>query len=61
VAGTLLITAALFALQSRIEFVRDKDGKWSFKLVKKPTKDAIVTPLIKKLISLIAGGPPVQG
>ena len=58
VGGTILITAALFALQSHIEFGRDKDGQWYFKFKKEPTRDAILTPLIQKLLALISGGPP---
>ena len=58
VSGTLLITAVLFALQSHIEFERDKQGHWSFKFKKTPTKDSIITPLIRRLVSLISGGPP---
>lgn len=58
VSGTLLVTFALFALQSHIEFSRDKQGKWEFKFKKAPTKSNVVGPLIKKLVALISGGPP---
>lgn len=58
ITGTLLVTAAVFALQSHIDFQRDKDGKWSFKFKKTPTKDGLVTQLIKKLVALLSGGPP---
>lgn len=58
VSGTLLVTLALFALQSHVEFSRDKQGKWEFKFKKTPTKSNVVGPLIKKLVALISGGPP---
>lgn len=56
--GTLLITAALFALQSHIKIERDKDGRWTFEFIKDPSKNAIISPLIEKLVALISGGPP---
>ncbi len=58
VSGTLLITAALFALQSHIEIERDSEGRWTFKFKKEPTKDSLIAPLIKKLAALISGSPP---
>ncbi|UCC30162.1 MAG: hypothetical protein JSU86_18430 [Phycisphaerales bacterium] len=48
----------MFALQSHIEITRDQDDRWTFKLLNKPTKDAMISPLIKKLIVLVCGGPP---
>ena len=58
VSGTLLISAALFVLQTHIDIRRDNEGRWTFKFIKKPTKDSIITPLVTKLIALISGGPP---
>ena len=58
VGGTILITAALFALQSHIEFGFDKERRWYFNFKKEPTKDSILTPLIQKILALISGGPP---
>ena len=58
ISGTLLVTFALFALQSHVEFSRDKQGKWEFKFKKTPSKSSVVGPLIKKLVALISGGPP---
>jgi hypothetical protein len=58
VSGTLLITFALFALQSHVEFSRDKQGRWEFKFKKAPSKERVAGPLIRKLIALISGGPP---
>ena len=50
---TLLAGALMMALQTHIEFSRTPDGKWSFKLIKKPTKDGLIGPLIKKLAALL--------
>jgi hypothetical protein len=48
-----LITAALVILQTHVKFERDKDGKMSLSVEKKPTKDTILKPFIEKLLSLI--------
>jgi len=53
VEGAFLISGLLLALQTHFEFVRDKDGRWSVKLVKKPTSDTLLKPLIKKLTDLL--------
>lgn len=58
VSGTLLISAALFVLQSHIEIERDKQGRWTFKFKKEPTSESLLKPLIQKLVALIVGGPP---
>ena len=58
ISSAAVAVAVLFALQTHIEFERSKDGKWSFRFEKKPTSDAILKPIITKLISLISGGPP---
>lgn len=58
VGGTLLITCALLALKTHVEFGRNPDGTWYFKVKKTPTKDSLLTPLLKKLIAMITGGPP---
>lgn len=55
VEGTFLITGLLLALQTHFEFVRDKEGRWSIKIKKKPTSDALLKPLIKKLTDLLGG------
>jgi hypothetical protein len=56
VEGACLIAGLLVALQTQFEFERDKDGRWSVKIKKKPTSDALLKPLIKKLISLLGLG-----
>lgn len=53
VEGTFLIAGLLLALQTHIEFERDKDGRWSVKIIKKPTSDTLLGPLVKKLTTLL--------
>lgn len=55
VSGTLLATGILIALQTHIKFERDKEGRWSLKLEKKPSRDGLIAPLLKKLLSLLPG------
>jgi hypothetical protein len=56
VGGAFLISGLLIALQTQFEFERDKDGRWSVKIKKKPTSDVLLKPLIKKLIDLLGLG-----
>lgn len=56
VEGALLIGGLLMALQTQFEFERDKEGRWSVKLKKNATKDALLKPLIKKLTDLLGLG-----
>ncbi len=56
VEGALLIAGLLLALQTQFEFARDKDGRWSVKIKKKATSDALLKPLIKKLVTLLGLG-----
>ena len=53
-AGTTVALSALVlvALQTHFRFHRDKTGKWSLTLEKKPTKDSLLKPLVQKLLSL---------
>ena len=44
------------ALQTQFEFARDKDGRWSVTIKKKPTSDAMLKPLIKKLTDMLGLG-----
>jgi hypothetical protein len=53
VEGACLIAGLLMALQTHFEFVRDKDGRFSLKIRKKPTSEALLKPLIKKLTDLL--------
>jgi hypothetical protein len=36
--------------------VRDKDRRWSVKVKKKATSDALLKPLVKKLVALLGLG-----
>jgi hypothetical protein len=51
-----LIAGLLVALQTQFEFARDKDGRWSVKIKKKATSDALLKPLVKKLVALLGPG-----
>lgn len=51
-----LIVGLIVALQTAIDFERDKDGRWSIKIKKKATSDAMLKPLVKKLLSLLGAG-----
>ncbi len=55
--ATLAVTAAvLVILQTHVRFYRDKDGKWTLKVEKKPTSDALLKPLVQKLLGFVSGG-----
>ena len=49
--GALLTVGLLLALQTHVLIERDKDGRWRFKMEKKPTKDSLLTPIIRKLLA----------
>jgi len=53
VSGTVLIGAVVIALQTQIEIARDRDGRWSFKFKKAAMKDAVLLPLIRKILALM--------
>jgi len=48
-----IVVAALVALQTHVRFERDKDGRWSIKIEKKSTSDALLKPLVQKLLAFI--------
>jgi hypothetical protein len=50
-ASIALTTAVLMVLQTHIHFERGTDGKWSLKVEKKPTSDALLKGLVQKLLS----------
>jgi len=52
----LFIAGLIVALQTAIDFERDKDGRWSIKIKKKAASDALLKPLVKKLLSLLHAG-----
>ncbi len=45
-------TAALLALQTRIQFKRDQNSKWSLVIDKKAASDAFLKVLVLRLLSL---------
>lgn len=49
-------TAVLLVLQTQVEFERDKDGRWSVKIKKLPTKEKLLQPLVAKLLALLPKG-----
>jgi hypothetical protein len=52
VEAAALIPAILIVLQTHLKFERSPDGRWSLKLEKKPTDNALLKDLVKKLLSL---------
>jgi hypothetical protein len=53
VEGTFLLGGLLLVLQTYFEFERDKEGRWSFRIKKKPTREALLKPLVKKTTGLV--------
>jgi hypothetical protein len=53
ITGTLLASGLMLALQTHVEFARNTDGKWSLKVIKKPSNASLIGPLIKKLAALM--------
>jgi hypothetical protein len=48
-----VVGAVLLVLQTHVKFERDKDGRWSVKIEKKPTDNSLLKPLVQKLLSFI--------
>jgi hypothetical protein len=55
-ATIALTTAVLFALQTHIRFERDKQGKWTLAIEKKPTNESLLRALVSKLLAFVAKG-----
>ena len=55
VTTTLTVAAVLLVLQTHIRFARGKDGRWTLTVEKKPTDEALLKPLVQKLLSLFPG------
>lgn len=47
------VTAALVALQTHVKIERDAKGRITFLMEKKPTKDTLLKPLVKKILSFL--------
>jgi hypothetical protein len=55
-ATTLAVAAAaLVVLQTHVRFARDKAGRWTLTVEKKPTTEALLKPLVQKLLTLFPG------
>ncbi len=50
---TIVITAALVVLQTRVKIEKDKEGKWTVLIDRKATSDSLLKTLVKNLIALI--------
>ena len=50
---TALVSAVLIALQTYVKFERDKDGRWTIQIEKKPTDATLLKALVQKLLSLM--------
>lgn len=48
---TALISAVLIVLQTRVKFERDKQGRWTLTIEKKPTDSSLLKSLVQKLLS----------
>ena len=48
-----VVSAILLVLQTHVKFERDKDGRWSIKIEKKPTDSSLLKPLVQKLLGVI--------
>ncbi len=46
-----VVTAVLLVLQTHVKFERDKDGRWTLKIEKKPTDNSLLKLLVQKLLS----------
>lgn len=49
-----VISAVLFALQTHVKIERDKDGRWSFRIEKKPTDNGLLKSLMQKLLGMMS-------
>lgn len=52
-ATVAVVTAVLLVLQTHVRFERDKQGKWSVVIEKKPTSEALLKPLVQKLLACL--------
>ena len=52
-ANIAIATAVLFVLQTHIEVERDKTGKWTFRVEKKPTSGPLLKGFLQKLVAFL--------
>lgn len=50
------VTAVLVVLQTHVKFERDKDGRLSLKIEKKPASEGLLKSLVEKLLAFMGGG-----
>ncbi|NJO13385.1 MAG: hypothetical protein HC872_07915 [Gammaproteobacteria bacterium] len=53
IEATGLVTAALLVLQTHVRFERDKQGRWSFHIEKKPADMKLLRTLADRLLKLL--------
>jgi hypothetical protein len=51
-----LAAAIMVVLQTHVKFERDKDGRFTLKIEKKPTSTTLLKPLVRKLLAFV-GNP----
>jgi hypothetical protein len=51
IKNAVVVAAVLLVLQTHVRFERDKDGRWSLKIEKKPTDNSLLKILVQKLLS----------
>ena len=57
--AAVTLAAVLVILRTHIEFERDKAGKWKLRVKVTRTPEAVLKPLVQKLLSFLPGdGPP---
>lgn len=55
VETALVVTGCLIALQTRVRFHRQKDGKWTFTIDKPSMSEGTITKLAQKLLTHLSG------
>jgi hypothetical protein len=51
VEAAAVVSAVLVTLQTHVRFERDKEGRVTIMIEKRPTKDSLLKPLVQKLLS----------
>lgn len=55
VETALVVTGCLIALQTRVRFHRQKDGKWTFTIDKPSSSEGTIVKLAQKLLTHVTG------
>ena len=48
-----VVSAVLIVLQTHVKFERDKEGRYTVLIEKKPTDESLLKGLVKKLLSVL--------